>query len=116
MQSIFSRTIKTPMIRLPGCTGRSESSLSTFTIAKDWIAKYFHADNEDRLSDCLGAKADRTESSLGAFWIVRIAKYLLADNEDSDDQTAWMHGQIRIFTGHIYDSQGLDCKVFSRGQ
>ena len=56
-----------------------------------------------RLSGCMG----RSESSVGTFRVVRIAKYLLAENEDSDDQTAWMHGQIRIFTGHILDSQGL---------
>ena len=36
----------------------------------------------------LRIRADWSESSLGAFWIAMDAKFLHADNEDSD-QTAW---------------------------
>ena len=39
-----------------------------------------------------------SESSLGAFWIAKDAKFLDADNEDSD-QTARMRRLICVFAG-----------------
>ena len=47
-----------------------------------------------RLREC----AVWSESSLGAFWIAKDAKFLRADNEDSD-QIARMRRLIRVFVG-----------------
>ena len=41
-----------------------------------------------------------SESSLGAFWLAKGAKFLYADNEDSD-QTAQMRRLIWVFVGRI---------------
>ena len=46
----------------------------------------------------LRIRAVWSESSLGKFWIAKGAKFLHADNEDSD-QTAWMHKLIWVFVG-----------------
>ena len=47
----------------------------------------------------LRIRAVGSESSLGAFWIGKDAKFLHADNEDSD-QTARMRRLIWVFVGH----------------
>ena len=46
----------------------------------------------------LRIRAVWSEFSLGAFWICEYAKFLHADNEDSD-QTAWMRSMIWVFVG-----------------
>ena len=45
-----------------------------------------------------------SESSLGACWIVKDAKFLHADNEDSG-QTAQMHRLILVFVGCTYQKE-----------
>ena len=49
----------------------------------------------------------RSESSLGTFWIALDAKFLHADNEDSD-QTARMRRLIWVFVGHMYEGAFSD--------
>ena len=77
-----------------------ESSLGTFWTAKD--AKFLrHAGNKN--SDC-----SLTESSLSVWRSFSSLLVWNAPSEDSD-QPAHSRNLIRIFTGHILDSQG--CKV-----
>ena len=53
-------------------------------------------------SDVRQAKIQiRSESSLGAVWIAKDAKFFHVDNEDSD-QTAGMRRQIWLFIGHTF--------------
>ena len=49
----------------------------------------------------------RSESSLGTFWVAMDAKFLHANNEDSD-QTARMRRLIWIFVGHMYEDAFSD--------
>ena len=59
-----------------------------------------------RIQISLRIRAVKLESSLGAFWIAKCSKCLLADNEDSN-QTARMHSLIRVFVGRIYHMVGF---------
>ena len=48
----------------------------------------------------LSIRAAWSESSLGTFWVAKDAKFLHAENEDSD-QTARMRSLIRVFVERI---------------
>ena len=85
-------------LRILAVSSTSVLSVETFLSIQCFWAQCLKAYHQTYAPSENSDQSARSESSLGTFWIAKDAKFLHADNEDSD-QTAWMRRLIWVFVG-----------------